>query len=378
MKLPRCFAAGAIALALLGAGCVDAPESTAAASSLPTCKGPGLATPDDPAERGPFAVGARTAAIAGLTVEVWYPAAPGSDAGKPKARYDLREQLRDVDQGKIPDQDNPYQPCDCVRDLPLDTEHGPYPLVVFIHGTAGFRTQSLTFMTHWASRGFVVVAADHPGIRLKDALDFKLSPHQDKEANAVLDALAEPSGDAAFLSGHLVEGAVAVSGHSAGGNAAKKLSERDGVKVLVPMAASGSIADSQVSSTLILGAMTDGVVPYASQQKGFIESPKKKRLVGLSNAGHLAFTDLCSIGADQGGLLQIAIDHGIDVNPLIAKLATDGCKEGQLPYEKGWAIVNAASAAALEETLMCRGNSATALEGLKARFADVGEYQEEL
>ena len=32
-------------------------------------------------------------------------------------------------------------------------------------------------------------------------------------------------------------------------------------------------------------------------------------------------------------------------NPLIAKLATDGCKEGQLPYEKGWAIVNAASAA---------------------------------
>ena len=42
--------------------------------------------------------------------------------------------------------------------------------VVFVHGTASFRTQSLTQMTHWASRGFVVLAADHPKIRLKDLL----------------------------------------------------------------------------------------------------------------------------------------------------------------------------------------------------------------
>ncbi|HEX9104448.1 MAG TPA: hypothetical protein VF997_19690, partial [Polyangia bacterium] len=98
--------------------------------------------------------------LAGLTTEVWYPAKLGSDAGKSKIVYDIREHLPPADAAKIPDSDNPPQDCDCFRDLPIDDGHGPYPLVVFIHGTAAFRTQSLTFMTHWASRGFIVVSAD--------------------------------------------------------------------------------------------------------------------------------------------------------------------------------------------------------------------------
>lgn len=48
--------------------------------------------------------------------------------------------------------------------------HGPYPVVVFAHGFSGFSGQSLPQMTHWASRGFVVVSADHPSVGLRTFL----------------------------------------------------------------------------------------------------------------------------------------------------------------------------------------------------------------
>ena len=84
---------------------------------------------------------------------------------------------------------------------PLDESHGKYPIVLFIHGTAAFRTQSLTQMTHWASRGFVVISADHPKIRLKDALGNLLgvaSADQPGEGKKLLAAATGASGTLAF------------------------------------------------------------------------------------------------------------------------------------------------------------------------------------
>jgi hypothetical protein len=336
-----------------------------------------LALPEDPAAEGPWPVGARTVTVAGLVTEIWYPAVVGSEAGKDKVLYDLREHLPAADQGKIPDADNPFQPCNCYRDLPLDEAHGPYPQVLFIHGTAAFRSQSATQMAHWASRGFVVVASDHPGIGLADILGGKFGmSDQPGDATKVLDALDAPAGELAFLAGKLAKGKLALSGHSAGGGAIEGFGDR--AKVLIPMAAGGVKAGPALGSSLILGAQDDGIVKYSSQQSGYESSPVKKRLVGLSGAGHLAFSDLCAIGADKGGILQVAIDHGVNVNPLIAKLATDGCKAGQLAPEKGWAIINAASSAVLEESLSCSTSAAAKLSAIKATYADVGEYQEAL
>ena len=96
----------------------------------------------------------------------------GFEAGAEKVRYDIRDELPASERGKIPDAENPWQDCDCYRDLPLDETHGPYPVVVFVHGTAAFRHQSLPIVTHWASRGFVVLALDHayeaPVVELAD------------------------------------------------------------------------------------------------------------------------------------------------------------------------------------------------------------------
>ena len=61
-------------------------------------------------------------------------------------------------------------PCNCSSDIPADIDDGPYPLLVFIHGTGGFRYNSLMNMVHLASRGFVVIAADHPGAWEQEAM----------------------------------------------------------------------------------------------------------------------------------------------------------------------------------------------------------------
>ena len=344
------------------------------------CPGQTLyALPTDPSAPGPWPVGAKTVTLAGLTTEVWYPATLGSDAGQTPIVYDIREHLPPADAAKIPDSDNPPQNCNCFRDLPLDQAHGPYPLVVFIHGTAAFRTQSLTFMTHWASRGFVVVSADHPGIELKDILGGTNIGTSDEagDTNKALDALAAPSGDLAFLVGHLDGARIAVSGHSAGGSATAGFGNR--AQVLIPMAAMGVSAGSTLKSTLVMGAGMDGIAQYTGQQMGYSSSPKPKRLVGLGgDAGHLAFSDLCAIGADKGGILQIAEDHGIMVNPLIAALAQDGCKPGQLAPDLGWHVVNFATSAVLEETLQCSQSSAAQIAGIANAVPNVQEYQQDL
>jgi hypothetical protein len=234
-------------------------------------------------------------------------------------------------------------------------------------------------MTHWASRGFVVVSADHPGIELKDILGGTNVGASDEagDTNKALDALAAPSDAIAFLAGHLDGARIAVSGHSAGGSATAGFGNR--AQVLIPMAAMGTSAGSTLKSSLIMGAGMDGIARYSGQQMGYASSPTPKRLVGIGgNAGHLAFSDLCAIGAAQGGILKIAQDHGIMVSPLIAALAQDGCKPGQLAPDLGWHIVNFATSAVLEETLQCSSSSAAQIANIATAVPNVQEYQESL
>lgn len=339
-----------------------------------------LAADPDPAQMGPWPVGTRTVALADLTVEVVYPAMPGSEQGLDPHRYDLRPHLPEAEQDKIPDADNPWQACDCYRDLPLDEAHGPYPVIVFIHGTAGFRTQSLTQMVHWASRGFVVVSADHPGIDLAYVMENLLpAGDQEGDANAMLDALESPDADAAFLAGHLDLERVGVAGHSAGGNATAAVAARPKVQVAVPLAAGDEVQPGpDLVATLVMGGMDDNIVNYPGQQMQYEAAAAEKRLVGLSKAGHLAFSDLCVIGADQGGILQIAEDHGVDVNPLLISLGSDGCDEDSLAPETGWAIIDHATAGVFEQVLHCREGMSATVSDIASQYPDVGEYLESL
>lgn len=338
------------------------------------CDGvPLLAPPADPSARGPWPVGARVAQVGGLDVEIWYPAGLGSDAGQDAKVYDVRLWLPTDSQALVPDADNPWQTCDCFADLPLDDAHGPYPVVLFAHGTAGFRTQSLSSVVHWASRGFVVVAADHPGLYLGDALSFNLSNDVPGDLRAILDALAAPAGDLAFLSGRIDLARLGAVGHSAGGSAISGFG--DVAQVLVPMAAGGADAGPALVSTAVLGALDDAVVQFSQTSAGYDATPAKKRLVGVSNAGHLAFSDLCGLQNAEGqDLVAIAKEHMVP-NANLADLLWDGCDPGQLPQAEANVVVHGATAAALEETLHCRG--ADAFSAVQA-LPQVGTWQEAL
>jgi hypothetical protein len=347
-----------------------------------------LTLPDDPGARGPWAVGARTVTVQGLRTEVWYPAKLGSEQCVGKIKYDIREHLPPADQSKIPDADNPLQECDCYRDLPIDDAHGPYPVITFVHGTAAFRTQSLTFMTHWASRGFVVVASDHPHIELKDILTFNvLGTDQQGDALKVLAALDAPAGDLAFLAGRLDMTRIGASGHSAGGGAVGKPSialKRAGIQVVIPMASGGVSAGGGNPASLVMGAVNDGIAQPSGQVNGYDNDTKpKKRFVQIDRAGHLVFSDLCSIGASQGGILAIAQKYNVTNANLLATLGTDGCvaKSNYTPItpQQGWDIVNYATSAALEETLMCSPAMAAKLAGIAQKFTPlIASYREQL
>ncbi|PCC71953.1 Alpha/beta hydrolase family protein [Nannocystis exedens] len=355
-------------------------DTTGTGAEVPGCAGGSfLPVPKDTSLPGPWPVGARTVAIADLTVEVWYPAEPGSEAGQEKIRYDIRTGLPDAEQGKVSDADNPWQDCECWQGLPLDADHGPYPAVIFIHGTAGFRSQSLEHMVHWASRGFIVLAADHPGLWLKDLLGSlcgvpMVPQNLADDIGQMVAALAAPAGDLAFIAGHVDAARIAMSGHSAGGGAIAGAG--DSARVLIPMAAGGVEAGAALESTLILGALSDQVVEYSGQQSGFASSPAPKRLVGIDGAGHLAFSSLCSLKNTQGqDFLQIAQANDV-CGAQFASFLFD-CSPDYTPDATSWEITQYASSAVLESVLRCT-DAADNFAELQAKFPEVAEFQEAL
>ncbi|MEP6861915.1 MAG: hypothetical protein ABJE66_14910 [Deltaproteobacteria bacterium] len=340
-----------------------------------------LANPADFAAPGPWPVGVKTVMVDGLLTEVWYPATPGSDVGMTPARYDIRAELAPAEAAKISDVDNPWQDCDCTRGLALDAAHGPYPTVLFVHGTASFRHQSLHIMTHWASRGFIVVAADHPGLKLGDLLAQACggtAPAQDLSANLdhLIAAIQAPAGDLGFLAGHIDASRIAVSGHSAGGGAAVAAANKPGVQVVIPMAGVGSTAASTtLRSSLYMGGSLDSIASFNQVKTAYQGSAKPHRLVGVKNAGHLNFSDLCDTKNAAGqDLLTIANNDGV-CGANLAGFLFD-CDPSHVVGPIGWSVIDYASSAVLEEILQCQ--PATDLKAHETADPAVSEYDEEL
>jgi dienelactone hydrolase len=333
-----------------------------------------LPAPVDLARRGPWPVGVRTISVDGLVVEVWYPAALGSDRGRAHERYDLRRSLPATEAAKIPDADNVWLPCECVRDLPVDVAHGPYPAVVFLHGAASFRAQSTFLATHWASRGFIVVAPDLPGIGLA-ALLGEAQGLPLAAPGQLVDAIAHPPGDSdpfAFIRPRL--GAqLAVVGHSLGSLLAGTLVDRPEIEVRIAMA--GFFALDGHGSTLILGGDHDAIAPPGEVRARLADAAAPTRMMVVRNAGHLAFTDLCPLGAERGGVLAIARAHGVAIPELLATLATDGCRTSDAPFATTAPAIRAVTAGVLEETLRCDPTARRALSALPQTYdVELGEH----
>lgn len=353
--------------------------------------------PEDSAAPGPWPVGVRTLNLPlaekpnQLTVEVWYPAKLGSDSGKERKQYDLRDFLKASQRSKVPDSEatSDVLLCNCREGLPIDDAHGPYPVVFYVHGTAAMRIASLSQMTHWASRGFVVVAADHPGMYLADMLyavpilnpacwgDSRDPQNVPRDIDLMLDALGEAQGDLAFLAGHIDMDRIGMTGHSQGAGIAADMAVKSGVRISIPLAGRKPVVKGpDLASSLFFGGAIDSLVTADAQRTGYADSPAPKRQVMVANAEHLFVTDLCG-GKNKDGLdaMQIAEKYGVcglDAAGVLWK-----CSPDYISQAKGTEITNYTTAAALEEVLHC-GNRDQAFTELKKRYPEVSEFSEDV
>jgi predicted dienelactone hydrolase len=308
--------------------------------------------------------------------------------GKTATTYDVEDYLPNGQASKIPASANKLAECNCYRDLPVDTSHGPYPAVIFLHGTGYFRTASLSTMTQWASRGFIAVATDHAGLFLTDFLVTVSfggctggtgvsygSQNLGADVDAMISALTNKTGGFATIGAAVDMSRIGIGGHSQGASNAAQFGNKPNVEVDMPLADLGGTvvpSTSALKSVLLVGGMSDSVVAYSSDMSAYSGSPSPKRLVGITGANHLDVTDLCSqTNASGQTAIEVASQYGVCGASTLAGLAKCGTLS---PPTIGPEIVNYVTTAALEETLHCVDRSA-AFTGLQAKYSEVGDFE---
>lgn len=211
-----------------------------------------------------------------LNAVVWYPTTPGAGPIDSDSR--------------------------AVRDAPLDGSGGPYPVVMFSHGSCGFERQSL-FLTPWlATHGFIVMAVPHPGNTLFEFPNCRTPDAQAKSAVErprdmvfALDWILAAGNDAASPFFGAVDAAhVAMTGHSFGGLTTYLTTAIDDrFTVAVPMAPATGPRSALTIPSLTLYGEIDSVVSNPGVFAAYERSSAPKRLVGIEDAGHYAFSDGC-------------------------------------------------------------------------------------
>ena len=331
-------------------------------------------------ERGRYRVGERTLALpSGAPVEVWYPTTKRAVRGKAIGKFDMVTWLPDYLKEKLPPGTKVLYPSGGVRGV--EVADGRFPLVVFSHGFAGFRDQSV-FLTSWlASWGFVVAAPDHHSRDLTKVLNPGAPPAattdvEDLQATITLLGTTSKTKHS-WLRGHVDMKHVGAVGHSAGGRAVENLALVDKrVDTFIGMAGAslGALDQEAVEAPtqpgLLITGSADGIVTLDRMRAAYEDMNAPKRFVLLDGAGHLVFSDLCMIGGDQGGLLSIAALLDIAIPPQLEPLATDGCSAPAMPVTDGWPAIRQVVIAQLRSALGIDG-SAAGLTGLVEAFPGI-------
>lgn len=328
------------------------------------------AAPEDPGKRGPWPVGVRTVYEGGLPAEVLYPAMIGSEEGKEKVTYNLFDYIPDKFESQLDYASPPIQTGEAYRDLPIDDAHGPYPVILYVEGRYGMLTEAFSHLSHWASRGFVVVTVDMPGMKMADQITGSFSYNILQDQKNIITTLSGPAGDSAFLIGRLDMTRLALASH--GENSLWIGNELPNVQVNV---AWSPLCDSNYNlqpsgSILILG--NTGDVFYNNYTKPCFDTlPGLRRFVAIGSSKGRIGDDLCWIrNAEDKGLPEVMIPFGLDKpQNMDVDLA---CTHGR-PEEEIAPVIDFASTAVIEEKLMCR--SAAMLDGIQQKYTQVNEYK---
>src|SRR5215204_2677042 len=226
----------------------------------------------DPSQPGPFAVGvtersftrasSTTGTARAITMVIWYPAltqAPGEGAFRFGGRLDA----------------------------PSARESGPFPVLLFSHGSGGTPWQSTFLTAHLASHGFVVIAPTHPGNTVKDCPAACL-PLDNVAREAFLDSAANRPADVSaaldqaielstskdkVLEGLIDANRAGALGHSFGGWTALQVLSRDlRFKAAAPLAPGVfaevlAMAQHVTAPTLVLAGDVDRLTRLADEQQ---------------------------------------------------------------------------------------------------------------
>lgn len=308
------------------------PCSALVLAGLTACAAPEpLDLPDDPAA-STMPVGVRTYTLSDATLEVWYPATANTEGSG--EQVDLGDYLPDAFTERVPELDAPSYSTPALRDAPPRSLAEPLPVVMFSHGFGAFRTQSATLTAHLAARGYVVIAADHPGRMLTDIAPCLLSPFAgdcvlpnfgggEDPAQAQLAVarawLDDPDPELAPL---IDTSSLGIFGHSAGGRStAIYASENTEVDAALPLG--GADAFSRDVPSAVIGGSCDAII----REPALIDdgATTSEGYYSLRDAGHLAFSDLCRIDLGELGAVIEARDDASALVAGLISLGTDGC-----------------------------------------------------
>jgi predicted dienelactone hydrolase len=270
-------------------------------------------TPTAPAQlemrdvtNGPYVAAATTVLLDDperpLTVEVWFPVRAAER--RPAHRYEFPGAF--------------YESPNAVSAEPRAiAPEGPYPLVVYSHGSGGQRYFSSFLAEALAAHGYVVAAADHSGDTALDRIlgtadpTRRVVPNRLDDVTRVIDALTDPSSPVGQVAEQVDPDYVAVTGHSLGGLTAyalvSGLQQEDvaaapdsRVDVIVPVApATSGLSDDELAAvdvpTMVIGGTSDSTTPIDPNvtRPWALSAADPHHRADLVAAEHESFTDVC-------------------------------------------------------------------------------------
>jgi predicted dienelactone hydrolase len=305
--------------------------------------------------RGPHPVGVTTRELPdGSLVEIWYPAATGSGGTD---EYDLRDFTPDFLAPLLVTVTTATFSYEAGRNIPVEDDDNPFPLVVFSHGFGGMRMQSTFLTTHLASHGIIVIAPDHSSRDLRNVLGGTASGDQNEAVSQLRDAIelagilndAEPT-----FKNRIDMSRVALLGHSAGGASVQGAASDPRVSGYIAMGAGGPPEGFEIPQVpgFFLAGSTDGVVsPTERTRPAHLAAATPSWYLEIAQTGHNAFDDFCLVGGGTG-IVGVAEEAGLgailQAQPTLRALGEDGCLPPAAPVELAHPLITHAVTAWLK------------------------------
>lgn len=282
-----------------------------------------------------------------LPVDVWYPT--DATTGEP-AVYTF-----------IPGVSLPSDTA--LQDVSL-ASGGPFPVVVYSHGSGGQSYIASFFTETLASHGFVVIAPNHVGNTATEVLfgagdepEIIAYNRPGDTAFVINEMLALSADPESSFSGFMDPERIGMAGHSFGGFTAyaaagglpatsddvAAVPVDDRIDAIVAMAPVTSILPDNVLASITIPTMvitgtddqTTPIDPESTQAFDQVSSGYSYR-VDLEAAAHQSFTDVCDY---QQKLPTI---EGIPAQfiEVIDEFALSGCQPNQMPFERAKELTN--------------------------------------